>query len=149
MYARLTVGPDGATGLEDYDRAMLWALRCVAAGRLDCPSLRRAFVDLCGRTADQMLCGLLVLVRLLAERSPDGLRLHLPGSSVMSRDERAILTALAALRDECGADTAVSGLADHLGGSADGQLRGAVRYLAELMAGDAAASRPAPIHTVH
>jgi hypothetical protein len=115
---------------------MLWALRCVAAGRLDCPSLRRAFIDLCGRSADKLLCGLLVLVRLLAAGSEAGLRLHLPGSSVMSRDERAILSALGALREPGGVEAAASHLAAHLGGPGDRRLLGALNYLADLLLGE-------------
>ena len=137
MYARLSFGSDGLAGLEDYDRAMLWALRCVAAGRLDCPSLRRTFADLCGRSADQMLCGLLVLVRLLADRSADGLRLHLPGSSALSCDERAILSALVQLRDECGPDVAAAELADKLGVIPDHSLTAAFTYLSDLVSGGA------------
>ena len=149
MHARLSFGSDGLAGLEDYDRAMLWALRCVAAGRLDCPSLRRAFVDLCGRSADQLLCGLLVMVRLLADRSEAGLRLHLPGSSVMSRDERAILSALGSLREAGGVEAASIELAKHLGAPADQPLLGALHYLAELLSGDEAPTAARCIQTVH
>ena len=149
MQARLSFGWDGMAGLEDYDRAMLWALRCVAAGRLDCPSLRRAFVDLCGPSADQLLCGLLVMVRLLSDRCEAGLRLPLPGSSMISRDERAILSALAALREEQGPDATANELAGRLGVQADRRLTGAIRYLADLLLGE---QRPAPARsaqTVH
>lgn len=149
MHARLSFGSDGLAGLEDYDRAMLWALRCVAAGRLDCPSLRRAFVDICGRSADQLLCGLLVMVRLLADRSEGGLRLHLPGSSVMSRDERVVLSALASLREAHGAEAAAAEVATHLSVQVDASLTAAFGYLADLLSG---AAGPAParcVQTVH
>ena len=135
MSARLSMETDGHFGLEDYDRAMLWALRCVAAGRLDCPSLRRTFLDLCGRTADQLLCGLLVMVRLLADRRQGGLRLHLPGSSEMSGDERAILSALVRLRDEREAAAAAAELEGRLGVRADGSLTAAFLYLGDLFSG--------------
>ena len=84
---------DGAVELDDLDRAVLWAMRSVAVGRLDCPSLRRAMVDLYGPAADQILCALLVMVRLLANRSVKGLRMHMPGSNAVSRDELMILSA--------------------------------------------------------
>lgn len=149
MHARLSFGSDGMVGLEDYDRAMLWALRCVAAGRLDCPSLRRAFVDLCGRSADQLLCGLLVMVRLLSDRCEAGLRLHLPGSSVISRDERAIISVLAALREEQGPDAAANELAERLGVQTDPRLTVAIRYLADLLSGKQSPAPARSAQTIH
>ena len=145
MSVRLSVEADGHFGLDDYDRAMLWALRCVAAGRLDCPSLRRTFLDLCGRRADQLLCGLLVMVRLLADRRVGGLRLHLPGSSDMSADERAILSALARLREEREAGGAAAELAGRLGVRADGSLTAALLYLRDLFCGGVAAQAARPV----
>lgn len=143
MAALLTFEPDETTELEDHDGAFLWALRCVAAGRLDCPSLRRAFVDLCGPAADPLLCGLLVFVRLLAVRCPGGLRLHLPGSSAISRDERAILAALAGLREEGRAETPAllaAELTERLGVGTDRGVTAAFLHLADLLA----ARAPAP-----
>lgn len=149
MDARLAFETDGLSGLEEYERAMLWALRCVAAGRLDCPSLRRAFEDICGRAGDQLLCGLLVMVRLLAGRGEAELRLHLPGSSVMSLDERAVVSALARLKEGAGAEAVTAELAARLGVAADDRLTAAVRYVAELLAGEAASAPLLSARTVH
>ena len=143
MDARLSFRADGMAGLEEFDRVMLWGLRCMAAGRFDCGVLRRAMVDLCGRSADQLVGGLLVLVRLLAARSQSALRLHLPGSTVMSRDERAILSALAQLREGGDAEAAAAELAHKFGFCADLSLNAAAGYLAVLLAGE-----PGPIHRI-
>jgi hypothetical protein len=149
MDARLSYGADGMAGLEEFDRVMLWGLRCMAAGRLDCGVLHRALVDLCGRSADQLLGGLLVMVRLLAGRSQAALRLHLPGSSVMSRDERAILSALAQLRDGRDAEAAAAELARTFDLCADTSLNAAVGYLALLLAGEPGPIQRAGRPTVH
>ena len=127
---------DGPVELDDLDRAVLWAMRSVAVGRLDCPSLRRAFLDLYGPAADQILCALLVMVRLLASRTERGLRMHMPGSSAVSRDELLILSALAVVQeDACGeAGLCVAAeLAERLGGRVDPSLAAAVQYVAELL----------------
>lgn len=127
---------DGALDLEDLDRAVLWAMRSVAVGRADCPSLRRTFHDLYGPAGDQILCGLLVMVRLLGARSAEGLRLHMPGSSAVSRDEVLILTALANVQDEAlgeGRACADAGLARLVEGGPDASLRSAFRYVAALL----------------
>jgi hypothetical protein len=122
--------------LDDLDRAVLWAMRSVAVGRADCPSLRRTFYDLYGPAADQILCGLLVMVRLLGARAAEGLRLHMPGSSAVSRDEVLILAALASGQDgepgEAGS-AADAGLAQRIGGRLDSSLSSALRYVAELL----------------
>lgn len=128
---------DGAVELDDLDRAVLWAMRSVAVGRADCPSLRRTFHDLYGPAADQILCGLLVMVRLLGARSAEGLRLHMPGSSAISRDEVLILAALAAVQEERPsgprASSADAGLAQLLGAAPGASLTAAFRYVAELL----------------
>lgn len=131
-----TMDMDGPVELDDLDRAVLWAMRSVAVGRLDCPSLRRAFLDLYGGSADQILCALLVMVRLLASRAERGLRMHMPGSSAVSRDELLILSALAVVQEEaCGeAGLCVAAeLAERLGGRVDASLAAAVQYVAELL----------------
>ena len=88
MQAVAAMDMDGPVELDDLDRTVLWAMRSVAVGRLDCPSLRRAFVDLYGPgAADQILCALLVMVRLLSSRAAQGLRMHMPGANAVSRDE--------------------------------------------------------------
>jgi len=127
---------DGAVELDDLDRAVLWAMRSVAVGRLDCPSLRRAMVDLYGPAADQILCALLVMVRLLANRSVKGLRMHMPGSNAVSRDELMILSALAVVQAEACADAGprvAAELAEMLGGRIDASLASAFQYVAELL----------------
>lgn len=121
----------GGLELDELDRAVLWAIRSVAVGRGDCPSLRRTFLDLYGPPADQILCALLVLVRLVVARSPGGLRLHMPGSSAVSQDELLILAALAATQHE--------GLGEGGGQEqvrwADPCLALAFRHVARLLAG--------------
>ncbi|CAN7183867.1 hypothetical protein LJR225_000470 [Phenylobacterium sp. LjRoot225] len=127
---------DGSVELDDLDRAVLWAMRSVAVGRADCPSLRRTFYDLYGPAADQILCGLLVMVRLLGVRSAEGFRLHMPGCSAVSRDEVLILAALAAVQDEGLSDAraaADAGLVRLVGGPLDASLSSALRYVAELL----------------
>lgn len=128
---------DGPVDLDDLDRAVLWAMRSVAVGRADCPSLRRTFHDLYGPAADQILCGLLVIVRLLGARSAEGLRLHMPGSSAVSRDELMILSALASAQEQTSSEArrlADAGLAQLLGHAGpDASLTSAFRYVAELL----------------
>jgi len=127
---------NGSAELDDLDRAVLWAMRSVAVGRGDCPSLRRTFHDLYGPAADQILCGLLVLVRLLSARASQGLRLHMPGSSAISGDELRILAALAAVQEEglaAGRVAVNRGLAQLLGGRPDAGLAAAIRYVAKLL----------------
>jgi hypothetical protein len=127
---------DGAAELDDLDRVVLWAMRSVAVGRADCPSLRRTFHDLYGPAADQILCGLLVMVRLLGARAADGLRLHMPGSSAVSRDEVVILAVLAAAQEEAvgdGRPAADAALAQLVGARSDASLAAAVCYVAEML----------------
>lgn len=154
---------DGPVELDDLDRAVLWAMRSVAVGRVDCPSLRRTFLDLYGPAADQILCALMVMIRLLASRTSGGLRMHRPGASAVSRDELLILAALSAVQAEA-AENADASLAQLLGLGRDPGLIAAVRYVADLL-GDRgrrlsgperelwprpAAAPPAPrLHTVH
>lgn len=127
---------DGSVELDDLDRVVLWAIRSVAVGRADCPSLRRTFHDLYGPAADQILCGLLVMIRLLGARVADGLRLHMPGSNAVSRDELMILAALAGVQgqssEEAGRE-ADNALAQLLGDGRDTSLACAIRYVAELL----------------
>jgi hypothetical protein len=124
---------DGPIELDELDRAVLWAMRSVAVGRVDCPSLRRTFVDLYGHAADQILCGLMVMIRLLASRTSCGLRMHMPGASAISRDELLILAALSASQAEAPASADAS-LAELLGRGGDQRLVVAVRYVADLLA---------------
>jgi hypothetical protein len=124
---------DGPIELDELDRAVLWAMRSVAVGRVDCPSLRRTFVDLYGHAADQILCGLMVMIRLLASRTSRGLRMHMPGASAISRDELLILAALSASQAEAPASADAS-LAELLGRGGDQRLVAAVRYVADLLA---------------
>ena len=136
MQAEAAVDMDGPVELDDLDRAVLWAMRSVAVGRLDCPSLRRTFLDLYGPTADQILCALLVMVRLLASRAACGLRMHMPGSSVVSRDELLILSALAIVQEDAGSGKALrvaTELSALLGGRFDASLAAAFQYVAELL----------------
>lgn len=136
--------------LDELDRAVLWALRCAGLGRIDCPSLRRTFVDLYGeRAADHTLCGLLVLVRLLGRRLAGGLRLHTPGSGAISRDELMILAALAAAQDDLASGAARSGqTADGLG--LDAPLARALLHVAGLLSarGRRLSAVEAPMRTV-
>lgn len=118
--------------LDELDRAVLWAMRSVAVGRVDCPSLRRTFVDLYGPSADQILCALTVMIRLLASRTRGGLRMHMPGASAISRDELLILAALSALQAEA-VETADASLAELLGLERDAGLLAAVRYVGDLL----------------
>jgi hypothetical protein len=135
MHLQPALDLEGPVELDDLDRAVLWAIRSVAVGRADCPSLRRTFVDLYGPRADQILCGLLVMVRLLANRSAGGIRLHMPGGSAVSHDELLILAALTAMQGEaCG--SADAGLADVLGEGVDASLVSAFHYVAELLSGE-------------
>ena len=136
MQAAAAVDMDGTIELDDLDRAVLWAMRSVAVGRLDCPSLRRTFFDLYGPAADQILCALLVMVRLLAGRAAFGLRMHMPGSNVVSRDELLILSALAIVQEDAGSGEALRAateLSELLGGRFDASLASAFRYVAELL----------------
>lgn len=121
---------DGSGELDDLDRAVLWAIRSVAVGRADCPSLRRTFLDLYGPAADQILCALLVMIRLLASRSGGVLRLHMPGSSAVSRDELLILSALAVVQQDV--TSGGEGGLPILDG-VDPCLASAFRYVAELL----------------
>lgn len=148
MQAVAAIDMDGPLDLDDLDRAVLWAMRSVAVGRLDCPSLRRAFVDLYGAAAaDQILCALLVMVRLLASRAAQGLRMHMPGSGAVSRDELLILSALAVVQEEgCGAAPAV--LAELTGGRIDPSLASAFQYVAELLS-DRGRRLSVPERTLH
>jgi hypothetical protein len=128
---------DGPVELDELDRTVLWAMRSVAVGRLECPSLRRAFLDLYGPAADQILCALLVMVRLLACRTGRGLRMHMPGSNAVSRDELMILSALAAVQDEEPLDDdaprAAADLAELLGGRIDASVVSAFRHVGGLL----------------
>lgn len=136
MQADAAVDMDGPVELDDLDRAVLWAMRSVAVGRLDCPSLRRTFLDLYGPTADQILCALLVMVRLLASRAAGGLRMHMPGRSAVSRDELLVLSALAIVQEEAGSGAALriaAELSELLGGRVDASLTSAFQYVAELL----------------
>lgn len=123
---------DGPVELDDLDRAVLWAMRSVAVGRVDCPSLRRTFIDLYGPSADQILCALMVMIRLLASRSRGGLRMHMPGASAVSHDELLILAALSAVQAEA-AENADASLAQLLGLHGDAGSVAAVRYVADLL----------------
>src|ERR1700751_2071675 len=136
MQADAAVDMDGPVELDDLDRAVLWAMRSVAVGRLDCPSLRRTFLDLYGPAADQILCGLLVMVRLLASRAACGPRMHMPGRSAVSRDELLILSALAIVQEAAGGGAALrvaTELSELLGGRFDSSLAAAIPYVAELL----------------
>ena len=137
MQAVAAMDMDGPVELDDLDRTVLWAMRSVAVGRLDCPSLRRAFVDLYGPgAADQILCALLVMVRLLSSRAAQGLRMHMPGANAVSRDELLILSALAVVQQEARGDAVrrvPSELAELLGGGIDASLTSAFRYVADLL----------------
>lgn len=133
MQLQAALDMDGPVELEDLDRAVLWAMRSVAVGRVDCPSLRRTFIDLYGPTADQILCALMVMIRLLASRTSGGLRMHMPGASAISRDELLILAALSALQAEA-VENADASLAQLLGLGRDAGLIAAVRYVADLLA---------------
>lgn len=148
MQAVAAIDVDGPVELNDLDRAVLWAMRSVAVGRLDCPSLRRAFVDLYGPgAADQILCALLVMVRLLASRAARGLRMHMPGSSAVSRDELLILSALAVVQEEA-AGPVPAELAELLDGRIDSSLASAFQYVAELLS-NRGRRLSAPERTVH
>lgn len=148
MQAVAAIDVDGPVELDDLDRAVLWAMRSVAVGRLDCPSLRRAFVDLYGPgAADQILCALLVMVRLLASRAARGLRMHMPGSSAVSRDELLILSALAVVQEEA-AGPVPAELAELLDGRIDSSLASAFQYVAELLS-NRGRRLSAPERTVH
>lgn len=136
MQADAAVDMDGPVELDDLDRAVLWAMRSVAVGRLDCPSLRRTFHDLYGPAADQILCALLVMVRLLASRAAAGLRMHMPGSSAVSRDELLILSALAIVQEDADSGAALrvaTELSELFGGRFDASLASAFQYVAELL----------------
>ena len=80
--------------------------------------------------------GELVMVRLLAARAAGGLRMHMPGSSAVSRDELMILAALASVQEEAGDGAALriaAELAELLGGRLDASLGSAFTYVAELL----------------
>lgn len=133
MQLQQALDMDGPVDLDELDRAVLWAMRSVAVGRVDCPSLRRTFVDLYGPPADQILCALMVMIRLLASRTSGGLRMHMPGSSAVSRDELLILAALSAVQAQA-AESADASLAQLLGLGGDAGLLAAFRYVADLLA---------------
>jgi hypothetical protein len=93
MLAAIAEDPAEPVELDFAHHVLLTGVRALIVGRGDCVVVRRAFGELCGPRADQMLGTLYLVVKLLAFASRRRLRVHLPGCSAVSQDELMLLSA--------------------------------------------------------
>lgn len=82
--------------LDSRHLALLWGFRAIAIGRSECPLVRCLLAQLCGARADVALANMIVFVRLVGWKGARRIRLHLPGCSAVSDDERLILSVVSA-----------------------------------------------------
>ena len=101
-----TITPGGVRMLSHGEHLVIFGLRAMATGQMDCPVVRRAFEALLAGNADRTLGDLLVFVRLLALAATRRLRVHAPGCCALSGDEVLMLSAIGAAQTEPAADGA-------------------------------------------
>ena len=93
------VASDDIETVEDLTRPehlLVWAMRAIALGHEDCPTLVRTFRAACGVLGDPLLQSYTVFIRYLALVSRQRLRVHVPGCPCVARDERGALAVVAA-----------------------------------------------------
>ncbi len=98
--------------IDPVDSLVVGALRRIAVGRADCPSLTRDLVLACGEDAREVMATLTVFLQVLAGGGPSRLNIGPPGRCVLTADERR-LTALIASAQR-GHDAVFEGLLDGL-----------------------------------
>jgi hypothetical protein len=84
------------SGLTEGEHLLVRSWRRIAAERTDCPSVSRAFEHTCGEDAAEVLATFCTFLRALAYAGRRLLRVGHPGCASLTRDERQLLTIIAA-----------------------------------------------------
>jgi hypothetical protein len=90
---------DDLETVEDLTRPehlLVWAMRAIALGHEDCPTVVQTFRRLCGANGDQTLQIYVIFIKYLAMTSRRRLQVHVPGCLCMGSDEAAALAIIAA-----------------------------------------------------
>jgi hypothetical protein len=82
--------------LSDSEHLLVWTWRRIAAGRGDCPLIPREFTRACGEDAAEVFVTFCTFLRALGCASRRLLRVGPPGSATLTRDERQLLSVIAA-----------------------------------------------------
>ena len=122
-----SLGPE-MFALSDSEHLLVWTWRRIAAGRGDCPLIPREFARACGEDAAEVFVTFSTFLRALGCASRRLLRVGAPGSASLTRDERQLLSVIAAAQ----AGDAVRGEA-HLRWLARAALRHALANAANAL----------------
>jgi hypothetical protein len=88
--------PTHLRDLTQGEHLLLWAFRAAAAGKPDCPIVRRTFDMSCGFAGLEALSALQVFVGELRRRGRREVRIGLPGTFALTRDEQLLIAVFAA-----------------------------------------------------
>jgi len=130
----------GAALLQDLSRPehlLVWAMRAIALGHEDCPTLVNTFRRVCGARAEQTLQAYGVFIKYVAMTSRQRLGVHVPGCPCVGGDEAAVVSVIAAAQsslhdlDEAPLRARLGGL---VGREPDGALLFAAQSIARLLA---------------
>lgn len=104
MFAKILARDDqDESGFGHADHLLLWAWRRITFGQAECPLLVREFLEACGPEGAEVFMTLRVFLHALGAACPYRLSLGMPGGSTLTRDERRVLTLLAAAQTGDGA----------------------------------------------
>ena len=78
------------------EHLLVWAMRAIALGHEDCPTVVRTFRHACGTHGDETLQTYVIFIRYLALSSRRRLQVHVPGCPCVGTDEAAALAIIAA-----------------------------------------------------
>jgi hypothetical protein len=87
--------PEGLAALDARAHAVIAALRCIAAGLADCPTVARLVDDGLGCPRGEGLARVFVFARILAHEARRPLAVGWPGCRALTGLERALAAALA------------------------------------------------------
>jgi hypothetical protein len=78
------------------EHLLLWAFRAAAFGKPDCPIVRRTYDMSCGFAGLEALSAIKVFVSELRRRGRREVKVALPGTFALSRDEQLLISVFAA-----------------------------------------------------
>lgn len=118
------------------EHLLVWAMRAIALGHEDCPTVVRTFRRACGTHGDETLQTYVIFIRYLALSSRHRLQVHVPGCPCVGTDEAAALAIVAAAQGSLrgGGETGLrTALRDLTGAGPDETLVFVAQGLARLL----------------
>lgn len=78
------------------EHLLIWSLRRIATGRVECPVMAKEFTDACGEDGQEVFATFCTFLKALGYASRRRLSLRAPGWPTLSSNERQLLNLLAA-----------------------------------------------------